>query len=275
MKLSLLALTLTASQAVTLMDVHNESGLSNPYQRHAGYTGDRNSYAQTQWNEIYHAPLWPGHSNSNDMPESRIPAYHADREPYAKREYGVEAKVTPKVEEEKKEAPALMQVSDPHNPDFAVRGGDNGNMASLGQTSDPHNPDFAVHGESNGDFASLGQLRPDFNGADMPYARHPAYTGDNRPTYDTTQSLAELRPATNSADLPYARHPAYTGDNRPGVEYSNLAQGDDFKTRKSEHKDWPNHRTHFENNYKNWDTKSKARNTERVHHMNNWKSNKY
>ena len=53
------------------------------------------------------------------------------------------------------------------------------------------------------------------------------------------------------------------------------SRGVDFKTRKSEHKDWPNHRTHFEGNYKDFETKRKAREVERLSNMKNWDTNKY
>ena len=53
------------------------------------------------------------------------------------------------------------------------------------------------------------------------------------------------------------------------------AHPDNFKVRRSEHKEWPNHRVHFESNYDNFPSKRNAREEERKEMMNNWKTNKY
>ena len=47
------------------------------------------------------------------------------------------------------------------------------------------------------------------------------------------------------------------------------------ETRKSEHKDWPNHRHHFENNYKGLPAKLEDRASSFKKMMNNWNSNQY
>ena len=46
-------------------------------------------------------------------------------------------------------------------------------------------------------------------------------------------------------------------------------------TRKSEHKDWPSHRHHFTNNYKNLPPKLEDRSSMFKKMMNNWNSNQY
>ena len=46
-------------------------------------------------------------------------------------------------------------------------------------------------------------------------------------------------------------------------------------TRRSKHKNWPKHRQHFRNNYKNWPAKGEVRGKLMNNMQNNWGTNTY